>query len=166
MYKHEKNQLISSIHSWDTADFRVSRPKRTHPFLANTIQKLLKQLLNFQNFYQQTKNQLTSLIPSWDTANFSVLRSEWSHPFLMTLMSILFNQLLISLNLHQYAKNQASSSFHSRDIVNVKILQSNWSKAFWPISQELDLSQVWDSCKNRANITNFFYRPNSEKIKD
>ena len=35
LYQHEKNQLISSIHSWDTADFRV-------PFLTTTTQKLLK----------------------------------------------------------------------------------------------------------------------------
>ena len=81
LYQHEKNQLISSINSWDTADFRVSRPKRLCPFPTNTIQKLLKKLWNFLNFYQHTKNQLTQLIPSWDKANFSVLRPEKT-PFL------------------------------------------------------------------------------------
>ena len=67
------------------------------------------------------------------------------------------------MNLHQYAKNQAFSSFCSRDIVNLKILQSDWSRAFWPISQELDFSQVWDLCKNTAVNTIFLYRANSEK---
>ena len=42
LYQHEKNQLISSLHSWDTADFRVSKSKRPHPFPTNTMQKLLK----------------------------------------------------------------------------------------------------------------------------
>ena len=41
LYQHEKNELIWSIHYWDTADFRVSRPKNPHPFLTNTMQKLL-----------------------------------------------------------------------------------------------------------------------------
>ena len=70
------------------------------------------------------------------------------------------------MNLYQYAKNQAFSSFCSRDIVNLKILQSDWLTAFWPISQEPDFSQVWDLCKNTANIIKFLYRPNSEKIND
>ena len=70
------------------------------------------------------------------------------------------------MNLHQYEKNQAFSSFCSRDIVNIKILQSDWLRAFWPISQESEFSQVWDLCKNTANITKFHYRPNSDKIND
>ena len=41
-YQHAKNQPNSSIHSWDTADFGVLRPKRPYPFLITTIQKLLK----------------------------------------------------------------------------------------------------------------------------
>ena len=70
------------------------------------------------------------------------------------------------MNLHQYAKNQAFSSFCSRDIVNLKVLQSDWLRAFWPISQEPDFSQVWDLCKNTANIIKLLYRQNSEKIND
>ena len=42
LYQHEKNQLISSIHSWDTADFEVSKPKKPRQFPTNTMQKLLK----------------------------------------------------------------------------------------------------------------------------
>ena len=63
-------------------------------------------------------------------------------------------------------KNQTSSSFCSRDIVNLKILRSDWSRAFWPISLEPEFSQVWDLCKNTANIIEFLYRSNSEKRND
>ena len=70
------------------------------------------------------------------------------------------------MNLHQYEKNQAFSSFCSRDIVNIKIMQSDWSRAFWPISHETDFFQVWDLCKNTANIIKFLDRPNSEKNND
>ena len=37
-----KKSAISSIHSQNTADFRVPRPKRPSPPLTITIQKLLK----------------------------------------------------------------------------------------------------------------------------
>ena len=70
------------------------------------------------------------------------------------------------MNLYQYPKNQAFSSFCSRDIVNLKLLQADWSRAFWPISQDPDFSQVWDLCKNAANIIKIFYRPNAEEIND
>ena len=62
------------------------------------------------------------------------------------------------MNLHQHAKNQAFSSFCSGDIVNLKIQQFDWPRTFWPISQEPDFFQVWDLCKNTANIRNFLYR--------
>ena len=78
----------------------------------------------------------------------------------------IFNQLLFSMNLHQYAKNQAFSSFCSRNTVNLKILQSDWLRAFWLISQEAEFPQVWDLCKNTANIIKFLDRPNSEKNND
>ena len=34
MYEHAKSQLNSFIHSWDTADYGVPWPKRTHSYLA------------------------------------------------------------------------------------------------------------------------------------
>ena len=45
-----------------------------------------------------------------------------------------------------------------------KKLKSDWLRAFWLISQEPDISQVWVLCKNTANIIKFLYSPNSEKI--
>ena len=36
----------------------------------------------------------------------------------------------------------------------------------WPISQEQKLSQIWNLCRNTANIINFPYRTKSVKIND
>ena len=63
-------------------------------------------------------------------------------------------------------KNEAVSSICSEEMVGLKIMQSEWLRAFWPISQERDLSQLEDLCKSTANIINFHYRTNSGKIND
>ena len=39
-------------------------------------------------------------------------------------------------------------------------------KALWPISQEPDLSQIWDLRRNTANNINFHYWTNFEKMND
>ena len=57
-----KNLFIPSIHSWDTANFRVLWPDWPHPFLAMPIQKFFDQLLIYVNLYQHAKNQAISLI--------------------------------------------------------------------------------------------------------
>ena len=44
------------------------------------------------------------------------------------------------MDLYQHAKNEAISSICSAEIVDLKILQSDWLRAFWPVSQEQDLS--------------------------
>ena len=132
MYQHAKNQLISSVRSRNTADIRVSRPKRPRPFLTITTQKLLKELLAFLNFYQHTKYQFIS-IHSFLRYSQRVLRPEWPHPFLTMPTTIFFNKFLISMNLYQHAKNQVFSSC-SRDTVDLKIQQCDWPRAFWPTS--------------------------------
>ena len=38
MYEHAKNRPNSFIHSWNTADYRVPWPKRTHPYLTMPTQ--------------------------------------------------------------------------------------------------------------------------------
>ena len=118
MYHHAKNQLISSFHSWDTADFRVPRPKRSCPLLTPTI----------QNYNTPKISYL--VIPSWATASFSDLRSKWTCPFLTKQTQIFFNELLISMNLYQHAKKQACSSFCFRDTTDLKILHSDWPRTF------------------------------------
>ena len=45
-------------------------------------------------------------------------------------------------------------------------MQSDWLRTFWPISQEPEFSQIWDLCRNTANITNFHYRTNLVKSND
>ena len=76
------------------------------------------------------------------------------------------NQLLIFVNFYQLARNEAVSSICSREIVHLKILLSDWLKAFWPVSQEQDLSQIKDLCMSTANNKNFYCRTSSVKIKD
>ena len=115
-------------------------------------------------FFQYIKHQFNPLIPFWDTANFSIIRPEWPHPFLTMATPIFFNQPFnFHYSLSTCKKNQAFSSLCSWDIVNLKMLQSDWPRTFWPISQEPDLSKVWDKCRNTANNMNVLYRPNSEK---
>ena len=106
-----------------------------------------------------------SFIP-WDKDNFSVFGPEWPHPILTRSTSIFFNWLLISMNLHQRATNQTFSSFCSRNLVNLKILQCDWLRGFWPISLGPDFFEVWDLCKNTADVVNYLYRPNLENIND
>ena len=56
-----KNQFISSVHSYNTADIRVTRPDRPCPFLNTTTLKLLKKFLAFLNFHQHASNKFISL---------------------------------------------------------------------------------------------------------
>ena len=76
------------------------------------------------------------------------------------------NQLLIFVNLYQRTKNEAISSICSSRIVFLKILQSDWLRAFWPISQEQDISQIRDLCRNTANNRSLHDRENTVKIND
>ena len=94
-----KNQLNSSIHSWDTADFRVPWPKSpTHIWPCSSNNYYSKVQLLWVCISMR-KNQFISLIPSWDTANFRVLKPEWPHPSLITPTPIFFTQVLIFMTL-------------------------------------------------------------------
>ena len=103
-----KNQFISSVHSYNTADIRVTRPDRPCPFLNTTTLKLLKKFLAFLNFHQHASNKFISLSlfffveiwpisGSWDQSDYT--------QFLTTHTPIFFKQLLLSINLYQLAKN-------------------------------------------------------------
>ena len=70
------------------------------------------------------------------------------------------------MNLNQFAQNQPISSICSGHMADVKMLQYDWLTVFWPISQELDFSQIWNLCKNITNSRNFHYKINSEAIKN
>ena len=45
LYQHIKNQLIPSLHSWNTVNFRVQRPDWPFPLLAMPNQTIFNQLL-------------------------------------------------------------------------------------------------------------------------
>ena len=51
LFQHAKNQLNSSIYSWDKADFRTLWHKKPCPFLTTPTQKLLKLFLTSLNLY-------------------------------------------------------------------------------------------------------------------
>ena len=50
-------------------------------------------------------------------------------------------------------------------VVDLHILQLQWLRTLWSISQERDLSQIWNLHKHSKDI-NFHYRANSVKIND
>ena len=83
---------------------------------------------------------------------------------LTTPTPIFFNQLLVSMNLYQDVKNKTFSSFCSRDMVDLKIWQCDWLRAFWQISQEPNISQVWGLCHNTANNVIFFINHIQNKL--
>ena len=63
LLEHAKNQFISSLHSWDTVNFRVPWPDRPHPFLTMPTQNFFDHILIYVNSYHQhAKNQAVSLI--------------------------------------------------------------------------------------------------------
>ena len=45
LHQHAKNQFLTSIHSWDTANFRVLWSNWPHPFLTMPIIKFFNELL-------------------------------------------------------------------------------------------------------------------------
>ena len=102
-------------------------------------------------------NQSAQFIKSFATYTW------FKNPMVYKAASIFNHAHIISMNLYQHAINQAFSSICSWDILDLKILQSDWPRPFQSISQKPDFSQIWDLCKNTANITNFPYRTNSTK---
>ena len=68
--------------------------------------------------------------------------------------------------LYRHIKNKVISLICCEDKVPLKIPQSNWLRAFWAISQEKDVSQVWDFFKKTANNINFSHKTNLIKINE
>ena len=78
LYQHAKNQLVPSVLSRDTVNFRVQRPDWPHSFLTMPHQKLFNQLLIFVNLYQ---HEAVSSICSGEMLDLKVLESEWLRAF-------------------------------------------------------------------------------------
>ena len=81
LYQHAKNQLIPSVHSSDTVNFRVQRPDGSNPFLTMPNQKIFNQLLIFANLYQHAKNEAVSSICSGEILDLKILQSGWLRAF-------------------------------------------------------------------------------------
>ena len=82
LFQHAKNQLNSSIYSWDKADFRTLWHKKPCPFLTTPTQKLLKLFLTSLNLYLHAQNLLNPSLHSWNKADFRVQRPKKPPPSL------------------------------------------------------------------------------------
>ena len=70
------------------------------------------------------------------------------------------------INLSKHTKNEGNFSTRSWDTANLKILQSDWLRAFLPISQELELFQVWNFHREVHNDERFHFRSTPGKTND
>ena len=75
--QHVKTQLISFVHSWDTASFRVQGPDWPNPCFDHAQLKIFKLLLIFVNLYQHAKNQPASSIYSGERVDLKILQCNW-----------------------------------------------------------------------------------------
>ena len=154
LHQHAKNQFIPSIHSWDTANFRVLWPDWPHPFLTMPTQKISDQLLICVNLYQHVKNRFIPYVHSSDSVSFRVPWLDWPHPFLTMPTPNNFNQLLTCMNLYQLAKSQLRET--------QSILESQEQTGhthFWPYPTKkysINLQLLW-ICINIQHITLFHH---------
>ena len=81
LYQHAKNQLISSIHSSDTVNFRVLGSHWPHLYFDHTQPKMFEQLLIFVNLYHNAKNEAVSSICSVEMADLKILQADWLRAF-------------------------------------------------------------------------------------
>ena len=79
--QYSKNQLISSVHGWDTVNFRVKRSYWPHPFLTTPYGKVFDQLLICVNLYQHAKNEVILSICSGEKVDLKILKSDWLRAF-------------------------------------------------------------------------------------
>ena len=87
LYQYAKHHLVPSFLSWDTINFRVSRPDWPHSFLTTPCKKLFNQLLIFVNLYQHVKNETGEMF------DLKILQSEWWRAFLPTPEEQHFSQI-------------------------------------------------------------------------
>ena len=115
LHHHAKNQFLPSIHSWDTANFKVTWPDWPHTFLAMPIQKFLDQLLIYVNLYQHAKKQAISLICFGDMVEQKILQPDWLRTFWPISQEPEFSQIW------DLCRNTANNTnFHYR-VTSVKI---------------------------------------------
>ena len=71
LYQHANIQLVASVFSWDTVNFRVQRLDWLHSFLAMLHQKLCHQFLIFLNFLKISTCKKWGCFIDW------LLRNAW-----------------------------------------------------------------------------------------
>ena len=134
LYQQAKNQLILSVHSWDTISFRVQRPDWSHPFLTMSNQKVFNQLLLSLNFYQHAKNEAVWSICSGEIVDLKILQSDWLRAF-WPISQKVFSKYRICAKTQQY-KFSLQKKFSKNQWQNFSLNSKN---LFWPISQFLGL---------------------------
>ena len=122
LYQHTKNQFTPSVHSSDTASFRVLSPDWPHLFFWPCLPQIfLNHLLLCENLYQHAKKQIILSVHTWDTVNLRVHRPEWPHPFFTTPTQKSLNRILAFLNLCQHAKIQSIPFIHSWETISFRV---------------------------------------------
>ena len=111
---HIKNQVDSSILTWNIVDSRILQSDR----------------LCFLNLYLYAKNQVYSSILFWDTADLWILQSDWFRAFLTQPYYKLKNYLLQFFNLCQHTKNQFDLLVYPWDIAHLRRLYNDSLRAF------------------------------------
>lgn len=109
------------------------------------------------------KNQVDSSL-TWDIVDLRIPQPDSSRSSLTSSNKKFSSHLLSSFNLSPYAKNH--SDWHCYCwLVDIRILQPHWLRAFW-LTQELEVSHIWDLCRYKANNMNFYLTPNPKKGND
>ena len=92
LYHYGKDQLIPSIHYWDTVNFKVQRQwhvvnfrnQRTdclHSFFTMPSQKIINKFSNFVNRYQHAKIETLSSLCSGEIFVLKIQQSDWLRAF-------------------------------------------------------------------------------------
>ena len=81
LYQNTRNQFISLIYLWDTANFIFLQLEWIHPFMTTPIPIFFNQLLISLNLYQHAKIQAFSSFHSRDIIYLKILPSDWSETF-------------------------------------------------------------------------------------
>ena len=78
---HAKNQIISSVDSWDTFKFRVQRPDWPHPFFTMPNKKKLTKFWFLWICIKMQRIRLFHRFVSEEMVDLKILQSDWLRLF-------------------------------------------------------------------------------------